>query len=240
MNIPSSPEGMSPPRDIRSQVEEMLGPTRDTTARFNLARSDFPRNLLADLILSKTTHPSALNDKNRLRRVLAVDSSLVDDTVHKSLINAGLPLLPIEKVDEQPDWIKLFAIKEGLKPLALEALTDRKSSDTYIGDIEIYGTLGQLYAEAWKATGRLLLNPENPNDHPARHVAIASFSDSKDFLYLCPPYQDSPVISHAEAVDLFAFSMNALFGDLDSSGRLNNNRSVIQSIVESSIEGFKQ
>ena len=158
-----------------------LGETTPTTGRFSLARRGFPDGAVRDIISDQPVHG--------YRRFMAVNSELVDGSLYRQLADSNIPRLPrLPQTEGAPSGVQLFVVKEGLKPLVHESIHDRESSGTYIGDPEIFGQLGRLYGAVWRATGVVLLDAHTPEDSPLDHVAISSFSDGSDYLFLCPPY----------------------------------------------------
>jgi hypothetical protein len=174
-----SPEGSQP----QGPLEALLDSAQDTTPRFSLVRSAYEQSGPRDLLL-----PRPIQGFNRF---LYVPPHLMDNTVYDQLEQAGVPQLPrivledINPLTPSP----LFGIREGLKPLAHSALFSRESSATYVSDTEIFTQLGRLYRQAWEATGRIMLDPQNPADSPLDHVAIHNFQDVKETLFLSPPYK---------------------------------------------------
>jgi hypothetical protein len=175
----------------------------NTTGRFSLAPQGLSSEVVRDVIASMV--PKEVG----YRRFLIVEAAATDSEIYELMERDGIPQLPRLKVSDQtPDGKIIFGVRDGLKPLINEALFSRPSSPTYIGDKEIYHQLGRLYRRAWEATGKILLDPHNPQDSPMRHVAIHSFADSNDILTLCPPYSpDTPTLEQQAAFKQFTTSM---------------------------------
>jgi hypothetical protein len=162
-------------------VQQLLEEAQPTTSRFSLVREGFAENEVKDLISETPV--------NGYLRLMVVKSSLVSPAIYQKLADNDVPQLPrITSNDNTPEGTEIFGIKPGLKLLAHEAIFNRESSGTYIGDPEIFTQLGFLYGNAWRTTGLLLLDGGGRTDSPLDHVAISSFSDGSSYLFLCPPY----------------------------------------------------
>jgi len=156
--------------------------TQDVAPRFNLL---FPRRdelhdaFAYDLVGSSIESP--------YERFIVVDRNIVDDQTYDALKAAGVSQLP-ELLRSKA--LTIFGVRDGLKPLAYEPITLKPSSETYIGDEEVFRRVGQLYGRAWQTTGVLPL--ADRDDSPVQHIAIASFATKEgEILWLCPPYGGS-------------------------------------------------
>jgi len=180
-------------------MPEWLSQIVPTGSRFSLV-SDNPKYKIHDVVAQS-------NETNQFKRFLIVDNQAVDQMVWEQLEAANVPRLTLVKRGHDA-WI--FGVRNGLKPLAHEALFGHESSETYIGDPEIFYEVGRLYKRAFSATGKLLINKYDANDNPLQHVAISSFSEGGGFLFLYPPYTGDDYygdLDPAQARDLFAGSI---------------------------------
>lgn len=172
----------------------------ETSPRFNLAQSR-SRNDAIDIV--------ARDPITIFGRFLIVNPGSIDTNIWNQLSHADVARLPLLRI-ENDAWT--FGVKDGLKPLVNEALFGRQSSATYISDPEIYHELGALYRSAYDATGSLLLEGPVVHDSPMDHVAIFSFNDEQNLLYLHPPYRAAPEyqgLDRVTAGEMFAHSIEA-------------------------------
>lgn len=198
--------GEIPPLPSHIEAGTLLPGAFETATRFNLARQPYEETFIRDVIT-----PEPHGDFSRF---LVMEEGVVDDEMYKVLKRAHIPQLPrlgAESLQGQtPEHTAVFGVYPGLKPLAHERMYDSPSSASYIGDIEIMRNVGRMYSRIWRATGRMPISAEYP-DSPLDHVALASFSDHLSYLYLCPPYVDSPIVTGDQAYDLFKDSIANAF-----------------------------
>lgn len=202
----------------------------ETGARFSLASARLGKHVM-DVM---TEYPK-LEDYGRF---LVVGNDAVDESIWDNLVEKDIHRLPLIKKDHDT-WV--FGIKDGLKPLANEALFDRPSSETYISDLEIYFELGRIYRNVYEATDVLLLEGNIEEVSPVEHVAISSFSDGHGYLFLYPPYRVSDQYRNLEisqARNLFTQSLKARFDRLVL--YQESFRDVAQQLVEKASQGFNE
>lgn len=169
-------------------------------------------------------------------RFLVVNSRDIDESIWHGLVEKDIPRLPLYNRDNN-SWV--FGIKDGLKPLSSEAIFDYPSSETYVGDDEIYFELGSLYRNVYEATGALLLEGNVEEVSPVDHVAISNFSDGHGHLFLYPPYQVFDQYKNLElqqASELFVQSLKARFDKLVS--YQESFRDIAQQLIEKASQGF--
>lgn len=211
-------------------LPQWLGETIPTGNRFNL-ESDNPGYNVQDVVADSGV-------VNRFKRFLIVGNETVDESMWDLLDAANIPRLPLVK-RETDVWV--FGVKNGLKPLAHEALFGHQSSETYIGDPEIFYEVGRLYKKTFNATGKLLLNKHDPDDSPLQHIAISSFSEGRGYLFLYPPYvadQYYDRISADQACELLAASIERHFADQVL--YQESLRETSQQLIEKAKEGFTE
>ena len=170
---------------------------------------------------------------------------MTDASTYEELAQSDIPQLPKADAPELTDTTTpyvLFGVREGLKPLYHEAFYSNQSSRTYISDTEIFTQLGRLYRQAWQTTGKIILDPNSENDFPLRHVAIHSFADNGNFLFLCPPYEPSSEeqLSLEEASARFTSSLQR--GLIARSSSLHNSifAQHLDDLFQAAAEGFDQ
>lgn len=225
-NLPS-PERQS--RDQSPVLPAYLG--RDlivTGDRFSLASARLGSRTL-DIMSQQVDHED-------FGRFLVVNNEDIDESIWNGLVEKDIPMLPFYNRDNDV-WV--FGIKDGLKPLASEAIFDHPSSETYVGDDEIYFELGRLYRNVYEATGALLLEGNIEEVSPVDHVAISNFSDGPNHLFLYPPYRASDQFLNlelAQANELFNRSLRARFDKLVS--YQESLRDVSQNLIEKASQGF--
>lgn len=233
-------ERQSSPESATLAGAEQLGLIADTSLRFSLARSGPNAAAIRDVITE--------NEIDEYSRFLVVDSALTDQNAYQELANYGIPQLPqIEASsagtsNSEFNLPALFGVKAGLKPLIHEALFPRESSTTYISDNEIFSQLGRIYRQAWDVTGKIMLDPENDQDSPLWHVALHSFQDSKNLLYLCPPYSPhaEKIAEYEEALYAFDSSLSRDFMRRHAPAFDSNTVSYLHELRSQALRGFRE
>ncbi len=221
----SSPKAPDP-----VHLPEWLGETVPTGSRFSLVPDNSKYNI-HDVV-------AETNATNQFKRFLIADNESINVPVWEQLEAANVPRLTLVK-REQDSWI--FGVRNGLKPLAHEALFGRESSETYIGDPEIFYEVGRLYKRAFNATGKLLINKYDALDNPLEHVAISSFSEGRGFLFLYPPFSGDEFygnIDAAQARQLFAGSIERHFAKQVI--YQESLRDTVQQLLETAKQGFTE
>lgn len=199
-----------------------------TGDRFSLASTRLGSRTL-DIMTQQIDHED-------FGRFLVVNDDDIDESIWNGLVEKDIPRLPLYNKDNNV-WV--FGIRDGLKPLASEAIFDHPSSETYVGDDEIYFELGRLYRSVYEATSVLLLEGNVEETSPVDHVAISNFSDGHGHLTLYPPYRVSDQYRNLElsqASELFKQSLRARFDKLVS--YQESLRDVAQQLVEKASQGF--
>lgn len=199
---PSLLSGDSREQGLDAQVRDAVGNFTETNKRFSLVRPNFYGTYAKDALLEQS--------KEGFGRILVVDELLNDPSLESALSGNGLATLRrLEGI--QPSGLALYGVMTGLKLLENEALSARESSSTYIGDIEIFNQLGQLYSRAWEATGQIMLDPGQPDDSPLAHTALRSFTEAENLLTLVPPFVKNPDLQGLNKQD----ATNAFINSLD-------------------------
>lgn len=229
MNMSHEHTPKNPDRDQSPVLPAFLG--RDlivTGDRFSLATTRLGSRSL-DIMTQQLDHED-------FGRFLIVNNDDIEEAIWDGLVEKDIPRLPLYNRDDEV-WV--FGVRDGLKPLASEAIFDHPSSETYVGDDEIYFELGRLYRNVYEATGVLLLEGDVEEASPVDHVAISNFSDGHGHLTLYPPYRVSDQYRNLElsqASELFKQSLKSRFDKLVS--YQESLRDVSQQLVEKASQGF--
>lgn len=201
--------------------------TVEVGARFNLRRPGTQGIFFHDLSLVDGTATQA-----GFKRILVIDNQEIDLELHERLRRARVSVIP-QLRDVHNEELVFFGVSAGLRLLTHEKLHGRDSSGTYIGDKEMFATLGELYGRAWAVTGSLILDPGLESDNPLNHVALRSFSEnSKDLMALCPPYNTTSPLSVQDARELFRYTVGSALR-LKGAGIKST-----QPLLEASFEAF--
>lgn len=210
------------------EIGALIGEHQLTASRFSLVRPKNNNRYVRDVIKTEKV--------DKYRRFLLIENQAVNSLAYEQLEKAQVPQLPLI---QKGDKLSVFGVRDGLKLLAHESLHGHASSETYISDKEVFQQVGRLYADAWRATGSVLL--DGINDSPLHHVALSSFSEGADLLYLCPPFADSVASKAAtfqEATALFTYTIQQHFER--HSGYIYNaeQRQFDQQLTEAAYNGF--
>jgi hypothetical protein len=232
-NFESSPNPRSPGSiNLENLPHQLQGNVILTSPRFSLAHPELDKRAVD--VVSK----SEINHINHFVRFLIVGDELFDEAIWSKLDSNNIPQLPVVGHE---NGLRLMGVKDGLKPLAHEALFDLESTDTYIGDPEIYYSLGRLFRRVFNATGTILIDAETGKDSPQDHVAISNFSDNGEYLFVYPPYKVSESSSNLninQAIELFSHSLKSR---LDRNVSTQHSlREVADRLYDAAITGFTQ